>query len=105
MDNQSITHTRWNCTYHIVFIPKFRRKIMYGETKKDLVEIIKKLCEMKQVQLIDGKVCVDHVHIIMQRLFFVWQFKENVHLLKESLSKKTSSFYYFDEEGYAGIYN
>ena len=38
-------------------------------------------------------------------LFFVWQFKENVHLLKESLSKKTSSFYYFDEEGYAGIYN
>ena len=63
MDNQSITHTRWNCTYHIVFIPKFRRKIMYGETKKDLVEIIKKLCEMKQVQLIDGKVCVDHVHM------------------------------------------
>ena len=38
---------------------------MYGETKKDLVEIINKLCEMKQVQLIDGKVCVDHVHIIM----------------------------------------
>ena len=63
MDTQSITHTRWNCTYHIVFIPKFRRKIMYGETKKDLVEIIKKLCEMKQVQLIDGKVCVDHVHM------------------------------------------
>lgn len=41
MDNQSITHTRWNCTYHIVFIPKYRRKIMYGETKRDLVEIIK----------------------------------------------------------------
>ena len=48
MDNQSITHTRWNCTYHIVFIPKYRRKIMYGETKKDLVEIIKKLCEMNR---------------------------------------------------------
>lgn len=47
MDNQSITHTRWNCTYHIVFIPKFRRKIMYGETKRDLVETIKKLCKMK----------------------------------------------------------
>ena len=43
MDNQSITHTRWNCTYHIVFIPKYRRKIMYGETKKDLAAIIKKL--------------------------------------------------------------
>ena len=56
MDNQSIAHTRWNCTYHIVFIPKYRRKIMYGETKKDLVAIIKKLCEMKQVDLIDGRV-------------------------------------------------
>lgn len=56
MDNQSITHTRWNCTYHIVFIPKFRRKIMYGETKRDLVETIKKLCEMKQVTLTDGKI-------------------------------------------------
>ena len=63
MDNQSITHTRWNCTYHIVFIPKFRRKIMYGETKKDLVEIIKKLCEMKQVQLIDGKVCIPRTYV------------------------------------------
>lgn len=47
MDNRSITHTRWNCTYLIVFIPKYRRKIMYGETKRDLVEIINKLCEMK----------------------------------------------------------
>ena len=63
MDNQSIQHTRWNCTYHIVFIPKYRRKIMYGELKRDLVEIIKKLCEMKQVQIIEGKVCKDHVHM------------------------------------------
>ena len=55
MDSRSITHTRWNCTYHIVFIPKYRRKIMYGETKRDLVEIINKLCEMKQVDLLDGK--------------------------------------------------
>ena len=63
MDNQSITHTRWNCTYHIVFIPKFRRKIMYGETKRDLVEIIKKLCEMTPVTLTHEKVCINHVHI------------------------------------------
>ena len=63
MDNQSIQHTRWNCTYHIVFIPKWRRRIMYGENKKDLVEIIKKLCEMKSVRLIEGKVCVDHIHM------------------------------------------
>ena len=55
MDNKSIQHTRWNCTYHIIFIPKYRRKIMYGELKRDLVEILKKLCEMKQVQIIEGK--------------------------------------------------
>ena len=64
MDNQSIQHTRWNCTYHIVFIPKYRRKIMYGELKRDLVEILKKLCEMKQVQIIEVKVCKDHIHMI-----------------------------------------
>lgn len=63
MDNASIQHTRWNCTYHIVFIPKWRRKIMYGENKKDIAEILKKLCEMKSVQLIEGKVCVDHIHM------------------------------------------
>lgn len=48
MDDSSIQHTRWNCTYHIVFIPKWRRRIMYGQNKKDLVEIITKLCEMKK---------------------------------------------------------
>ena len=63
MDNKSIAHTRWNCTYHIVFIPKYRRKIMYGELKKDIVEIIKKLCEMKQAELIHGRVRRDHVHM------------------------------------------
>lgn len=63
MDNQSIQHTRWNCTYHIVFIPKYRRKVFFGENKKDIAEILKKLCEMKSVQLIEGKVCVDHVHM------------------------------------------
>lgn len=46
-----------------MFIPKWRRRIMYGENKKDLVEIIKKLCEMKSVRLIEGKVCVDHIHM------------------------------------------
>ena len=63
IDNQSIQHTRWNCIYHIVFIPKYRRKIMFGTNKKDLAEIIKKLCEMKEVTLIEGKVCVDHIHM------------------------------------------
>ena len=63
MDNKSLAHTRWNCTYHMIFIPKYRRKIMYGTNKKDLAEINKKLCEMKGVSLIDERICVDHVHL------------------------------------------
>ena len=53
----------WDKYNMIRAIPKYRRKIMYGELKKDIVEIIKKLCEMKQVELIDGRVCRDHVHM------------------------------------------
>ncbi len=68
MDNQSIQHTRWNCTYHIVFIPKYRKKVMYGSNKRDLVEIIKKLCEMKGIQLIEGK----YVWIIF---ICTWQYR------------------------------
>ena len=65
VDNQSIQHTRWNCTYHIVFIPKYRRKVMYGEYRKDIGEILRKLCDMKGVTLIEGKVCIDHVHMYL----------------------------------------
>ncbi len=63
MDNKSISHSRWNCTYHIVFIPKYRRKIMYGEVKRDLTQILPKLCEMKGVEILEGKVCKDHIHM------------------------------------------
>ena len=63
MDENSLSHTRWKCQYHIVFIPKYRRRIMYGSNKRDLVEIIKKLCEMKNVPLIEGRVCSDHIHM------------------------------------------
>jgi len=63
MDNLSLSHTRYNCTYHIVFIPKYRRKIMYGEVKKAVGEILKKLCEMKGVTLIKGSVGKDHIHM------------------------------------------
>ncbi len=63
MDNSSIQHTRWNCTYHVVWIPKYRKKILYGEVRKDVGEVVRKLCEMKDVVLIEGKTFGDHVHI------------------------------------------
>ena len=63
MDNKSISHTTWNCTYHIVFIPKYRKKILFGKVRKDVGEILRKLCEMKGVELIEGATRPDHVHI------------------------------------------
>jgi len=66
MDNSSLSHTKWNCTYHVVFIPKYRRKVMYGELRKDIREIIKKLCEYKGVEIVEGSVCVDHIHLCVK---------------------------------------
>lgn len=63
MDNKSLAHTKWNCTYHIVFIPKYRRKVIYGQVRKDIREIIRQLCKMRDMQLISGAVCADHVHL------------------------------------------
>ncbi len=63
MDDQSLSHTRWKCQYHIVFIPKYRRKVLYGKVRADVREIIKILCRYKKVEIVEGAVCVDHVHL------------------------------------------
>ena len=63
MDNKSLAHTRWKCQYHIVFIPKYRRKVLYGRIKKDVQEILKTLCRYKKVEIIAGAVCADHIHL------------------------------------------
>ena len=63
MDDQSIVHTRYNCTYHIVFIPKYRRKVMYGQLGIEIGNIKSTVCKITGVQLIKGGVCPDHVHI------------------------------------------
>ena len=63
MDNRSISHTRWKCQYHIVFIPKYRKKVLYGKVRADVREILNTLCKYKNVEIIAGAVCVDHVHL------------------------------------------
>ena len=63
MDNQSLSHVRWKCQYHIVFIPKYRKKVLYGKLRNDVREVILKLCKYKDVQIIDGAVCEDHIHL------------------------------------------
>ena len=63
MDNKSLSHTRYKCQYHIVFIPKYRKKQLYGSIREDVREIIATLCKYKNVEIIAGAVCVDHVHL------------------------------------------
>ena len=66
MDNNSLAHTKWNCIYHIVFIPKYRRKVMYGQVRKDVHEIIKQLCGYLKVEIVSGSVSKDHVHLCVK---------------------------------------
>ena len=66
MDNNSLSHTKWNCIYHIVFIPKYRRKIMYGGIRSDVREVIRTLCGYKKVEILEGTVCLDHVHLCVK---------------------------------------
>jgi putative transposase len=64
-DNNSLAHTTWNCKYHIVFAPKYRRQIIYGKNKKDIGEILRTLCERKGVGIIEATACKDHVHMLV----------------------------------------
>ena len=62
---QSLAHTKWLCKYHIVFTPKYRRKIIYNQYRNSLREILKRLCEYKGVKIIEGELMVDHVHMLV----------------------------------------
>ena len=63
MDSKSLSHTTWKCQYHIVFIPKYRKKQLYGRLREDVRDILKTLCEYKKVEIVEGAVCSDHVHL------------------------------------------
>ncbi len=66
MDESSLSHTRWDCKYHIVFSPEFRRKLIYGKLKKDIGQILRMLCEQKGVEIIEANACVDHIHMLVR---------------------------------------
>ena len=61
----SLAHTKWVCKYHIVFTPKYRRKIIYNELRKDIRQIIRDLCKWKGVEIIEGNMMPDHVHLLV----------------------------------------
>lgn len=65
MDNSSLAHSKWNCKYHIVFAPKYRRQIIYGKIKADVGAILRKLCDQKGVEIIKANECKDHIHMLV----------------------------------------
>ena len=65
-NNLSLSHTLWNCKYHVVFAPKYRRKVFYGSNRLELGSILRRLCEFKGVTIIEAEVCSDHVHMLLE---------------------------------------
>ena len=68
MDNNSLSHTRWNCKYHIVFSPKYRRREIYGKLRNDIGKIIRGLCKRKGINIIEAECCMDHIHMLVEIL-------------------------------------
>ena len=62
---EMLAHTKWNCKYHIVFAPKYRRKLFFDEKRKEIREILRTLCKWKGVEVIEGEICPDHIHILV----------------------------------------
>ena len=65
-NNNSLADTSWNCKYHIVFAPKYRRKIFYGEKRAEIGKILRELCNWKGVTIIQAEVCPDHIHMLVE---------------------------------------
>jgi putative transposase len=64
-DINSLSQSKWNCKYHIVFAPKYRRMVIYRQIKMDVGRILRKLCEQKGVEIIEAEVCPDHIHMLL----------------------------------------
>ena len=65
-DIKSLSHTQWNCKYHIVFAPKYRRQVFYKQKKYEIGKILRKLCEWKGIEIIEAEVCPDHIHMLVK---------------------------------------
>ena len=66
MDKNTLSHTTWECKYHLIFAPKYRRQIIYGKIKKDVGKILRDLCERKGIEIIEAELCKDHVHMLVR---------------------------------------
>ena len=65
-DWESLSHVRWDCKYHVVIVPKYRKRLLYGKFRRGVGEILRELCRQRNVELIEGTLCVDHVHMCLK---------------------------------------
>ena len=65
LDISSLSHTKWECKYHVVFAPKYRRQIIYGKIKQDIGLMLRKLCAYKEIEILEAEACKDHVHMLL----------------------------------------
>jgi putative transposase len=65
-ETHTLSHTTWNCKYHIVFAPKYRRKIFFGEKRQEIGAMLRQLCKWKEVNILEAEVCPDHVHMLVE---------------------------------------
>ena len=65
-DTNSLAHTTWNCKYHVVFAPKYRRQVVYGKYRRDIGAILRSLCEWKGVNIVEAELCPDHIHMLVE---------------------------------------
>ena len=65
-DTNSLAHTTWNCKYHIVFAPKYRRLVFFCQKRKEIGAILRQLCEWKSVEIVEAEVCPDHIHMLVK---------------------------------------
>lgn len=65
-DTHSLSHTKWNCRYHVVFAPKYRKKVFYAEKRLEIGAILRELCKWKGVNIIEAEVCIDHIHMLLE---------------------------------------
>ncbi len=85
----SLSHIKWNCKYHVVFVPKYRRKVFYGSKRLEIGTILRELCNWKGINLIEAEVCPDHVHMLLETTP-----KLSVSSFKEFLKSKSSIMIY-----------
>ncbi len=79
---KTLAHTTWNCKYHIIFAPKYRRKVFFGEKRIEIGKILRQLCEWKQIEIHEAEICPDHIHMLLSIPPKIcqgsWRFKQKI---------------------------